>query len=291
MSVLALEWYPPAGTAVVTFVGGRAALVRLLRAAGLEAPPLEAVTTKGPGQPGETALDVLVSPRVVTCQAILQGADPWAQRDELGAAFAVEPLRSGQELRLGRLRAIREAPLPPVEVEALVRSSAFTRSGVIHALDVEFYAPSPWWRAPEDTLLRFEEDGGFTFETTLPLAMPTFNIEQTVVNPGNVSAPVLMRLYGEVTNPRVLNDTTGEVLELTGAVAAGEYLEVDTRFGGKRVELVLADGTRSNALDRVNLASADFMQLLPGANILRFEADVNVSGRADLYYRPRWAGI
>lgn len=291
MSVLALEWYPPASGAVVTLVGGRAAAVRLLRAAGLEAVAMEPITTKAPGQAGETALDVSVPARVVTCQAILQGADPWAQRNELGGAFTTEPLRPGQTLQLGRLRAIREAPLPPVEVPAMVRSAAFTRSGVIHALDVEFYAPTPWWTAPEDTLLRFEEAGGFVYPVEFPLAMPSFNIEQTIVNPGNVSSPVLMRLYGEVTNPRVFNDTTGEALELVGAVAAGEYLEVDTAFGGKRIELVEADGTRTNALDRINLAMADFMQLLPGANALRFEADVNVSGRADLYYRPRWGGI
>lgn len=291
-SVLALEWHPPNGGPVVTLIGGSKALVRLLRAQGLEAVAGEPVTTKAPGQAGETALDVMVPPRVVTAQAYLQSNDPWAQRDELGGSFSIEPLRPGEEFVLGRLRAIRHAPLPAVEVQAMVRSVAFTRVGVLHALDVEWYAPTPWWTAPEDTFLRFEEEGGFVWPLVFPLAMPSFNIEQVVVNPGNVSSPVLVRLYGEVTTPCIHNETTGEALELVGDITADQYLEVNTSFGRKSVELVtISTGARVNALDRLNLNLADFWQLRPGANELRFEADVNVSGRVDLYYRPRWGGI
>ena len=67
---------------------------------------------------------------------------------------------------------------------------------------------------------------------------------------------------------------------------------MSTAFGDKRVELVvIATGARAPVMDRINLAKPDFWSLRPGLNVVTFEADVNVSGRAELYWRQRQSGF
>ena len=53
----------------------------------------------------------------------------------------------------------------------------------------------------------------------------------------------------------------------------------------------IATGARVPAMDRINLAKPDFWSLRPGLNLVTFEADVNVSGRAELYWRQRQSGF
>jgi hypothetical protein len=125
-----------------------------------------------------------------------------------------------------------------------------------------------------------------------PEQVAPLRLAQAVANDGDVDAPVTARLYGDVTTARIRNLTTGEELEITGHIAAGEYVEVSTAFGDKRVELVvIATGVRTAVMDRINLAKPDFWSLRPGLNLVTFEADVNVSGRAELYWRQRQSGF
>jgi hypothetical protein len=55
--------------------------------------------------------------------------------------------------------------------------------------------------------------------------------------------------------------------------------------------VVIATGARTAVMDRINLAKPDFWALRPGLNVVTFEADVNVSGRAELYWRQRQSGF
>ena len=124
----------------------------------------------------------------------------------------------------------------------------------------------------------FTGTGGFAFAVEFPLEMTSNNVEVEIANLGDVDAPITARLYGDVTTARIRNLTTGEVLEITGNIAATEYVEVSTAFGDKRVEqVVIATGVRTSVMDRINLAKPDFWALRPGLNVVTFEADVNVS--------------
>ena len=96
--------------------------------------------------------------------------------------------------------------------------------------------------------------------------MTSNNVVVEVANLGDVDAPVTARLYGDVTTARIRNLTTGEALEITGNIAATEYVEVSTAFGDKRVELVtIATGERTSVMDRINLAAARLLGAPPGA--------------------------
>jgi Siphovirus-type tail component, C-terminal domain len=292
-----VEWFPADGSAAARFTTGPAAPLRLLRLEGTEPVTVEPVTVKSPNQPGATALDVVVPPRVVTLGGLLQAASPaaaWDLRAALLRSLVQQPTRLGEAYALGRLRVTLDGRAP-LELRALPRSSAVERSSGTKAVapfDLEWLAPDPYWRSVADTQVLFTGAGGFGFAIEYPLEMTSNNVEVEVANAGDVDAPVTARLYGDVTTARIRNLTTGEVLEITGNIASGEYVEVSTAFGDKRVELVDAGtGERTSVMDRINLAKPDFWALRPGLNVVTFEADVNVSGRAELYWRQRQSGF
>lgn len=159
--------------------------------------------------------------------------------------------------------------------------------------DIEWEAPYPFWQDVADSSAQFQASGaGLQFPLYFPVVIPENNVEQGIINLGDVDAPIIARLYGDMTIVRLINETTGEVLEITGNIPATQYVEVATGFGEKKVELVtIATGARVSILDRVNLAKADFWSLRAGDNVVRFEADTNVSGYMQLYWRPRYTGV
>lgn len=297
-----LEWFPPVGDPV-RFTSGRQAAYRLRSLDGIGPVPVTPVTTRGPGQSGETMLDAVLPARVVVVQGLLQATDQaalWDLREALSRALSLQPVPSGGQQRLGRLRLARVGQ-QEVELDAVPRSVSIPMppGGVgIGALDAEFLAPYPFWRDIVDRSLTMQQAGGFEWDLEFPLEMPTANLELDVVNEGDVDAPVLIRFWGAMEDPVLHNDTTGQSLAVEGVIAGagsgddGEYVEVDTTFGAKRVDLVDASsGVRTNAMDRLDLSRADFWSLRPGVNRIRFEADSNPTGWAQVVWRPRWSGV
>jgi len=291
-----IEWFPPSGT-VLAFTTGNAAAYRLMVADGLEPVAVEPLSIKSPNQPGDTAVDVIVPGRVVTLGGLIQAATPaalWTLRQELARSVAQQPTRLGETYALGRLRVTIDGR-QPLEVDALPRSTHVPRptgTKTLAPFDLEFYAPNPYWRDPTDTQVLFTAAGGFAFPITFPLVMPSNNVLVAIDNVGDVDTPIVARLYGDITTARIMNVTTGETLEITGQVVSGKYLEIATGFGLKRVdEVTLADGTRVSAMDRINLSKPDFWALRPGLNSVKFEADLNVSGRAEFYFRFMYSGF
>lgn len=295
MSTL-VEWFAANGEEV-RFTTGNTTPYRLLALSGLEPVAISDVSIKSPNQPGITAVDVVVPPRVVTLSGLIQAGDMatlWSLRESLARVVAQQPTRLGETYALGRLRVTIDGR-EPLEVDALPRSSSMPIPKGVKTLapfDIEFLAPFPYWKAVSDTQVLFSAAGGFTFGLTMPFAMPSNNVTVDIDNTGDVDAPVLARLYGDITTGRIMNFTTGETLEITGNVPATKYLEINTAFGNKSIyEVTITTGARVSVMDRINLAKPDFWSLRLGLNTVKFEADVNTSGRAELYWRKRQSGF
>lgn len=294
-----VRWQPALGEPV-EFRAGRAVPYRLLSLDGIGPVASAPIARRSPGQIGETAVDVLVPPRVVSAQLLVQAESRealWPLRAALARALVTEPAISDtyDVYSLGRLRVLERIGSPDLELKCIPRSVHLPAPaggvGFVHS-DVEFYAPMPWWESLYESQLWFGSgEAGLGWPVEWPVEFASNNVEQEATNEGDVRAPVTMRLHGEMTTARLTNVETGAALEVTGAIEADEYIEVSTAYGQQRVELVEADGTRTNVMDRLNLSIADFWQLLPGANTVRFEATVNTSGRALLLWRSRYSGI
>lgn len=113
----------------------------------------------------------------------------------------------------------------------------------------------------------------------------------TFVNDGDAPTPFVLEIRGNVKNPKLINKTTGEFIEVKVPLLHGEKLFVNTSFSNKEVILERNDGTRENAFHYINLDSV-FFQLDIGENAIEFDAEAgNDTANVMIYYKKKWSGV
>jgi hypothetical protein len=101
-----------------------------------------------------------------------------------------------------------------------------------------------------------------------PVYMGNILPSNIAINNGQVEAPVIIKIVGACTNPRIDNLTTGEYIKFNNlTMTAGQVLEIDTTFGEKKVTL---DGV--NIFNKLDYAST-FFNLKLGSNEIEFTDD------------------
>lgn len=109
-------------------------------------------------------------------------------------------------------------------------------------LGFQFVAPDPTFYDPTEQSVTFSigGSGGGAFE--IPLAIPwavgasALNSTVTIAYGGTWRAHPIIRIVGPITDCVITNETTDEKLDLTGVtIGAGDYYEIDTRYGHKTV--------------------------------------------------------
>ena len=83
---------------------------------------------------------------------------------------------------------------------------------------------------------------------------------EMAMNRGNADSPVIMRIYGPITNPTIHNRTTGETMNLTGTVAGGDLAEINTATG----EITNLAG--ASVYGMMNFTTSSWWDLKPGVN-------------------------
>lgn len=126
---------------------------------------------------------------------------------------------------------------------------------------------------------------GFTHPRTYPAMSGGQAV--TVTNGGALPAWPLIQIFGDCTNPQVINDTVPGTLAVgTTArplqVRAGEVLTIDTR---NRLVYLGADPANSR-YDFVDFAASSWWPLVPGPNHLRFNPSAATTAA---YATVQWA--
>lgn len=285
-------WFPADGSGSIELTADPYLLGRI---AGLSPIPATPVTQRGPAQLGSSLLDTVITERVIDMTVLVSGStsdQAWQNRNALSRAFLTLPTVDNK-VEKGILRIERGGALPALEAEAVLRRGPEESDNPrlnVHC-DIELLCPDPFFREIADRNFILQTGGGFQFPVQHPFEMVSLNVEAEIINNGDIPVPIRVRLYGECTAPRLTNVTTGKAIEVTGAVAAGDYVEINTGFGKKSIELVKPDGTRTNIMSRLNLSVDDFFTLKKGSNIIKFSAPTNVSGKAIVDWRQQYAGI
>lgn len=122
---------------------------------------------------------------------------------------------------------------------------------------------------------------GFNFGFNFGFGGTSSTTDQvTIVVGGNRPTPPIFEIAGPVTNPRILNDVTGDELRFSIDLVAMDILTIDTKY--KTVRL---NGTSNR---RSALIAPDWYFLEPGSNTLRYRAESVAASTLTIKYRNAW---
>lgn len=126
--------------------------------------------------------------------------------------------------------------------------------------------------------------GGMNFDLVFPATFGAVSTGGAIVamNDGTFQTSPTFRIDGPVTNPRVENLTTGEVLALAIDLAAGQYLVIDTEA---RTVLLGGTASRYSSLS----ASSSWWDLEPGRNDVTFRASTPSEASLSMTWASAWA--
>ena len=186
------------------------------------------------------------------------------------------------------------------QIGCVVEEAGFSASSRERAPNffISLICPSPFFEAM--TEIR-EELAMWSPLLSFPLEIPSgglmFALRQpsqiiTVDNVGDVACGchIVFLALGGVSKPELMNLDSGEALRLNTTMTAGEELHVHTHFAGKRVKRLVGQ-EESNAFSLLDTSSV-FLQLAPGRNLLRYNAEANLDLlEVSIYYRPLYLGV
>lgn len=109
---------------------------------------------------------------------------------------------------------------------------------VFQKFSITWKCPNPYWKNLKQVSQPLKAYiGTFTLPFTLPFELGISESRTVLYNEGNVSTPIRIDIQGPVTNPQIINRTTGEWLRINRSIAADELLHIDTTPGQKKVEI------------------------------------------------------
>lgn len=152
---------------------------------------------------------------------------------------------------------------------------------------IEFTCPDPREYeavARSSSVLLPSASSGFGFPLAFNFGFGSGGVggDVALTNPGNVPAPLLVRINGPVTNPRFAVNGQGE-LALQIDVVAGDFLLIDTE-----ARTVLLNGTASRR--SAVIVGSTWPLVPPGTSTLQYRASSGTDPAATLVatYRGAW---
>jgi len=245
---------------------------RLSKVEGLGDVGADIQTQRAPYQDGSTFIDSILEERNISVELTIRGKDELdflEKRKEFASVF-------NPKLGLGTLQYIDASGMR--EIQAISDGVPFfpsgsTNRGKTHQKALIYLiAPNPYWQSIDIVEQLVVWEGGLTFTLRLPtrFARQSASKAKILLNEGDAETPLRIVFNGPATAPILVeNKTTGELIEVNQSLAVGERIEINTAFGKKRVEKVLADDTRFNAFHFIKRGSK-FFQLIPGNNLLDY---------------------
>lgn len=280
-----VEWIDPDGASTT--------LRALYAVKGRFAPPARRQEDGVPEQPGSRLRTVLHDTREFVIPVLVHGATDIALRVSLRAlALAMDPVRGDGRLRVtgpaGDQREITCRVTAGLDLDERLGDTATPTDQIA---TIVFRAVDPYWYATSDTVVDYTFAGTVaTFFPIFPIRLSSSEVfaDATVSNTGDVDSWPVWVVTGPGSTINLRNLTTGLTITLsTTALAAGEYLTIDTRPGAKTV--TRQDG--SSLFSDLSTSTA-LWSLAQGSNAVRIEmGGANSASTVRLSYRPRYLTV
>lgn len=114
----------------------------------------------------------------------------------------------------------------------------------------------------------------FVFGENKTFGHRTQSLIVDVNNKGVVDAGMVIEFAatGQVKNPSIINVVTREALKVNVSLNAGDIIKINTNFGEKSITKIV-EGIGTNAFKFLDDEYDVFLQLHPGQNLLRYDAE------------------
>ncbi len=276
---------------------------------GLGMAPSHEISERGPQQHGESRISYRLDPRRLMAVIGFEAASLsayWTHRNTLvGTIFAPadDPVLLEFTLDNGSIRQLDVFYAGDLALGYKDRAYLFQRAGIA------LKAPDPTFYDPTLQVVNFGVGAlvaGWSIPWPIPWAISGSTIDQTttVAYPGTWNSLPIVRIFGPITSPVISTSITlvkdgttlTDTLDFTGTtIAAGDYYEVDLRYGLKTV-IDAAGVNRIDTLtddsDLATFAIRRAREAVGGTNTIRVQGS-NVTGVTALQvmYYNRYLGI
>jgi hypothetical protein len=138
---------------------------------------------------------------------------------------------------------------------------------------ISFYCANPYWLDENEQTIDIKSvKGGLIFPIKFPNKFAQVSFYKDINNDGDVEMPIQVIYQGPATNPKILNETTGEYIQINMEIGEKETLIIDTTSGKETVNLITPNETK-DVYNKINLNST-FFKLIVGNNRIRYSSDV-----------------
>lgn len=130
--------------------------------------------------------------------------------------------------------------------------------------------------------------GGFTSPFTGPIVEGASSPVAPVTNQGDAETEPIVRIYGPIRAPRIVNLTAGLQVSMPGLqVVAGDYVQIDM---SSPVSVLLNGSILASRYSYVDTSVSDFWPLVAGDNDIALYGTEYDSGvtRAEILHRHAW---
>ena len=171
-------------------------------------------------------------------------------------------------------------------IRVCVKKSPVLTNEVTARFVLTLFAPYPFWQGKtqnKGTIGVTVPSFHFPVNYATPHIFGVTNHDAFVnmVNSGNIDAPIRIDITAvatTVTNPSIVNISSGERTTFNKVMAANSTIRMYTSNGKLYIRYVTDSGT-SNIFDALD-DSSDLFALHPGDNMIKAEADANASAMA-----------
>lgn len=255
---------------------------------GLGETGADIATTEAPYVDGSIYIDTRLSPRELSIEGTfrrLTSTELYKNRQRLQRVL-------NPKLGVGTLRYEHEGIVK--QIDAIVDGSpayADKDREPFQKFQINLLCPDPYWRDSNQVSQPLQAyRGNLTLPTTFPLEFGLEGSRVTLYNNGDVPTPVNIDIHGPITNPQIINKTTGERIRVNRAIASDEILHIDTTPGQKRAEVY-----RGNEIEQVFGYldhNSDWIELALGANVIEHIADAGDNkAMVAVSWQSRYSGI
>lgn len=260
---------------------------------GLEMPEIRLSSYLRPNADGAIVPGHLYGGRLVSFRGHVQGdtiTDYRTLRRTVESALSIRRDTDGTMLtRTLKFTTMDDLAL---QVDVQTKRFVFPDKDLLHGdYNVDLFAPdfALLSQTQKTHVIAAFTGGGMAIPMGIPMDMSSGgSTEATLVNSGNISAYPQITITGPVLNPTIINDMTGETLDLTYELTdAAESVVIDTL---RRTVIYYATSGGSP----VNIRGAmtgDFISLMPGNNVVKLVLASTSDGVATFAWRDSYAGV